>query len=106
MTKRTEVKINGGQGAYYWAPAKILGEEDDMFIVEYRDIFGGIHEGMFYPQVVRHVDAEITDELLQEAANAAIRQIREHVLMIEDEVLEAAGRDVLHSLRLRFMYPT
>ena len=103
--KRTEVKVNGGQGVMYWAPAQVIGSEDDMLVVEYRDIFGGTHEGMFYPYLVREVDAEINDELLQEAANAAVKHIKQHVIMLDDAALEAVGRDVLQSLRLHFLYP-
>lgn len=106
MAKRTEVKVNGGQGAYYWAPAQIIGEDDGMYIVEWRDIFGGLHEGMFYPQLVREVDAEITDDLLKAAANAAVREIKQHTVMLDDSVLETVGKDVLHALRLRFLYPS
>ena len=106
MTKRTEVKVNSGQGKYHWAPAQVIGEEDGMLIVEYRDFFGHLHEGMFYPQSLREVNAEITDELLQEAANASIKCIKQYVLMLDDAELEAAGQQVLSALRLHFSYPS
>lgn len=103
--KRIEVKIVGKDG-YHWQPAVIIGEEDGMYIVEHRDLYGKVREGMFWPQSLREVDAEVTDELLKEAARAAVREIKLHTVMIDEELLETIGKDVLQALRLRFGYPS
>lgn len=105
--KRTEVRVPSPAGnGHYWAPARLIGNDDELLVVEYTDIFGKVREGLFYDNCVRQVDAEITDELLKAAANAAVSEIRQHTVMLEDAVLETVGKDVLHALRLRFGFPS
>ena len=104
MTKRNEVRISDKTGNY-WVPAEIIGEDDGQFIVEYKDLLGYKHEVLVDSFHLRSVNAEITDMLLREAADAAVKHIRQHVISIEQEVLDSAGEAALQALRLHFGYP-
>jgi len=108
VVKRAEVKIIAGLGAPYWAPAQVIGCDDNSSktIVEYIDLQGKTCVADVDDWYIRYVDAEITNELLREAATLAAQHIKNHFVTLDDAEVEHTALTVWEALQRKFGYPT